>query len=219
MRYALLASTAALMIGVHSQANAVAISSPDFSLVDSSKTAVYFSEYFDYSTGMGYYDVTNNVNNSILVGFGVTNVNTTAGFYSPYSTELEPYGFGGNNETTWMYDAITVNESNWDHVYLWNETAQDMLGDYDSFFSDTENTLNWYKANDGALQGGMSWDEFAFVGSQPMSTLYALISDENGNLVMVDGITPDNVAVTNVSEPGMIALLCAGLLALRRRRT
>ena len=76
MRFALLASTAALMIGFHSQANAVAISSPDFSLVDSSKTAVYFSEYFDYSTGMGYYDVTNNVNNSILVGFGVTNVNT-----------------------------------------------------------------------------------------------------------------------------------------------
>ncbi|MDO6840510.1 PEP-CTERM sorting domain-containing protein [Paraglaciecola chathamensis] len=206
--------------------------------------AISFTESF--ADGLGRYTVTNELENSYLAGFGVTNIDTTAAIHTQLP-DNNYYDFEGGSgvvgENHFYYDAYTINAENWDTQVLYMErsssendgggfsqltvyTAQELYGDIESFFTNDENTLNWYSANDGALWGGNTWDGFVFYGAQPASSLYGILSSQGQSAptVFANGITPTSVTTTpdatNVPAPGALALLAIGILGavLRRRK-
>ncbi|MBJ2135197.1 PEP-CTERM sorting domain-containing protein [Paraglaciecola chathamensis] len=205
--------------------------------------AISFTE--SYADGLGRYTVTNELENSLLVGFGVTNIDTTAKIETAedWGSYVESSGAGNVDDNYFYYEAYTINAENWATQVLYIEesnsdndgggfynpaeyTAQDLYGDIDSFFTNGENTLNWYSANDGALWGGNTWDGFVFYGAQPASSLYGILTSQGQSAptVFANGITPTSVTTTpdatNVPAPGALGLLALGILgvALGRRR-
>jgi hypothetical protein len=189
--------------------------------------------------------VINELENSLLMGFGVTNIDTTAKIETveDWGSYVESSGAGNVDDNYFYYEAYTINAENWATQVLFIEeptsdndgggfyshaeyTAQDLYGDIDSFFTNGENTLNWYSANDGALWGGNSWDGFVFYGEQPASSLYGILSSQDGSAatVFANGITPTNVTTTpdatNVFAPSTLGLFALGILgvALGRRK-
>ncbi len=196
---------------------------PDgLNLIDVNQDIVYFTE--SYVNGIGRYTVTNNVKNSTLVGFGVTNIDTTAAIESD-NNPGSYYDFGGglNDNNSWYYNAYTIDATNWDAQSLgWgagDQTAEQLFGDIDSFFEGAENTLNWYAANDGAIESGVTWDGFVFLGNIPASSLYAIVESEDFGGTYISGpIAPLNEAVAEVDEPAMFALVSLLLIAAGYRR-
>ncbi|GAC22542.1 PEP motif-containing protein [Paraglaciecola mesophila KMM 241] len=205
--------------------------------------AISFTE--SYADGLGRYTVTNELGNSYLAGFGVTNIDTTAEIETveDWGSYIESTGGGNVGDNYFYYFAYTVNAENWATQVLYIEepnsendgggfynpaeyTAQDLYGDIDNFFTNGENTLNWYSANDGALWGGNTWGGFVFRGTQPASSLYGILASEDQSTatVFANGITPTNVTTTpdaiNVPAPGALGLLAMGILGtvLRRRK-
>ncbi|MDO6557914.1 PEP-CTERM sorting domain-containing protein [Paraglaciecola chathamensis] len=176
----------------------------------------------DYAgKGVGTYTVTNNLLNSTLVGFGITNVDTVAWI----DEELDAWV--GNQYVS--YNAMTIDASNWQTQKLYGyedevNTAQDLYGDIDDFFKDGENTLNWYSYFDGALEYGQTWGGFKFYGDGPRSSLYGILEVDGSSNVFANGITPTSVTTTpdatNVPAPGALGLLALGILGavLRRRK-
>lgn len=205
--------------------------------------AISFTE--SYADGLGRYTVINELENSLLIGFGVTNIDTTAKIETveDWGSYVESSGAGNVDDNYFYYEAYTINAENWATQVLFIEeptsdndgggfyshaeyTAQDLYGDIDRFFTNGENTLNWYSANDGALWGGNSWDGFVFYGEQPASSLYGILSSQDGSAatVFANGITPTNVTTTpdatNVFAPSTLGLFALGILgvALGRRK-
>ncbi|GAC33380.1 PEP-CTERM sorting domain-containing protein [Paraglaciecola polaris] len=169
--------------------------------------------------GVGTYTVTNNLADSVLVGFGVTNIDTIAWIDDELDTWV------GNQYIS--YFALTIDASNWQTENLYGfedeaNTAQDLYGDIDDFFKDGENTLNWYSYYDGALAYGQSWSGFKFYGDGPRSSLYAVLEVNNSPNVFVSDVTPlnANTPVNNVPAPGALALLALGIfgMVIRRRK-
>ena len=206
--------------------------------------AISFTE--SYANGLGRYTVTNELQGSELLGFGVTNTDTTAAIETveTWDTYIEESGGGHVDDNYFYYNSYTINAENWSSQVLYFEqrtvdsgnggggyyspqeyTAQDLYGDIDSFFTNGENTLNWYASNDGALWGGNTWGGFVFHGDQPASSLYAILSvDDGASTTFANGITPTSVTTTpdtnDVPAPGALALLAMGILGtvLRRRK-
>lgn len=213
-----------LTIGLQGTVNASAIYNEvddTLRLIDVNQDVVYFTE--SYANGVGRYTVTNNVENSAIIGFGVTNFNTIAAIESDGQKGIyEDFGGGHNDITSWYYNAFTLTADNWETADLgWQieGSAAELFGEAETFFTEGENTLNWYSSNDGAIYGGLTWDGFVFLGNLPASSLYALVYDEASDSVfMTNAIAPLNATVSNVDEPAMIGMMAILMVLAGYRR-
>lgn len=228
----LVATATAAFIGFATQASAVLVLSDTVTLIDASKEAVYFTE--TATTGGGTYSIHNNVANSNLMAFGISNTGSTA-FVDGTPGDTFGCEFGASGPgSNWCYGASNLNASNWAQTSLYYDfdtgndvTGFDAFGDFANVVDAGEDTLNFYTAVDGDILGGQSstgW--FGFSDSVPASQLMIVLGTPTG-IVTGSGGTPfvasPPTGPSPVPLPAAAWLLMAGLAGMgfagRRRST
>lgn len=174
--------------------------------------------------GIGTYDVTNNTGGELL-GFGVSNNDSFAGFIDPNNNNFtganSTASADNNANSQFTYAGRTLKQFNWG-----TEELSDGVTFIDIFddFSDAaggENTINWYDAVDGALQDGDTVSGFfAFNETTLASSIIGVTSTQGGPVYFTAGQATTGTTMPPVPLPAAGWMLIAGLggLGLIRRR-
>ena len=184
---------------------------------------IAITEGFDSGTGVGSYAVQNNTGTYYLLGFGVSNLSSTAYVESigdTFSCDVAP-GF----TNSWCYRALTLTSSNWGTETAYYDdsfeasTFQDIFGDFADNVGTDEQTINWYGAADGALGPGDSEDFFLYLADLPTSQTLGILTRF---ISSSDDVFFNQTPVSNVPLPAAAWLFGSALLGLvglgRRRR-
>lgn len=178
-------------------------------VLDSAQEGVFFTET-ETGPQQGFYNVTNNTVNYRLLAFGVSNTDTQAWIENIGNDFGCGFATGGN----WCYEAHTLTIAEWDDTTIdFNgNTGQDVFGDFSNVVDAGENVINFYRANDGDIGPGDSWDEFIW-GDAPASSQMFVVLEGTTDTIYGYGIQPSAVPL-----PAAIWLFGGALAALRLHR-
>jgi hypothetical protein len=169
---------------------------------DGSQEAVWFTETAIGDDGQ--YDVHNNTTGYSLLAIGISNNDTSAwvgSFFDNFDCDMG-----------WCYESLNLDASNWaiEEIDFEGNTGFDIFGDISNVLDPGDNTINFYRANDGDIGPGESWDGFLFTAGVPSSQLFVVLSPQGmGDTVYGSGGTPV------VPEPSTGLLLLGGMLGMR----
>ena len=176
--------------------------------INGSYDAVYFSETMDGS-GNGQYTVTNNTSGGYgLLAFGISNTDTTAWIGSIGND----FGCDFDSFSTWCYESMELDSTNWaTEVIDFNNgtTGMDVFGDMSNVLDSGDNMLNFYRAVDGELFSGSSWDGFLYDADAPASQLFVVLSGPEETIYGSGGLP-----INAVPLPAAAWLFISGFLAL-----
>lgn len=179
-------------------------------VLNGTQEGVFFTET-ETGPQQGFYDVTNNTVDYRLLAFGISNIDTQAWIETLGSN----FGCGPGNASSWCYGAHTVTAADWDNTVIDfdNNTGQEIFGDFTNVLDPGDNTINFYRADDGDLGPGDSWDGFLWGDALASSQMFVVLEDSSGTTIYGSGIQPSAVPL-----PAAIWLLGGALAALRLRR-
>lgn len=184
----------------------------------------------EYMTGPGEgrYDVTNNTN-GFLIGLGVTNNGTNPVLFGQNEDGETVDTFGCKTPEIGFllcYESLRLTENNWATETAFEDfsgaasetyTFAELFGDFEDV-AGGDDTINWYREADGALEPGDTMRRFfGFTGLQPASNVIGALGDGGQNTAFFTAGEASAPPAIPLPAGGWLLLAGIGGLAAVRR--